>query len=88
MRLDAGLRFRLATLTTILSALLAGYFHVGSLYLFGLPIVPLAISLLVLWTTKVSILKKVVATLIGLFFILAGFFVWVWWNEITLIRKW
>ena len=80
--------FRFATFITILSALLAGYFHVGSLYLFGLPIVPLLISLLVLWTTKVSVLNKTTATLFALLFIPVGFFAWAWWNEVTLNWKW
>jgi uncharacterized membrane protein YfcA len=82
------IQFRLAAFITILSALLAGYFNVGSLYLFGLPIVPLLISLLVLWTTKVPVPKKAVATLIALLFIPAGFFAWAWWNEVTLNWKW
>ena len=59
MTLDALHRFRLAALLTILSALLAGYFNVGSLYLFGLPLVPWAVSLLVLWTTKTSALRGI-----------------------------
>ena len=80
--------FRLAVCMTILSALLAGYFNVGSLYLFGLPLVPLAISLVVLWTTKTSILRKASATLIALLFIPAGFFIWTWWNGVTLHWKW
>lgn len=79
-------RFRLAALITILSASLAGYFNVGSLYLFGLPLVPLAISSLVLWTTKTSILRKVFATVIALLFVPVGFAIFVWWNEITVIR--
>ena len=84
MELAAQFRFRLTAFMTILSALLAGYFHVGSLYLFGLPLVPLAISFLVLWTTKTSILRKASATLIALLFIPVGFSIFVWWNEITL----
>ena len=84
MELAAQFRFRLTAFMTILSALLAGYFHVGSLYLFGLPLVPLAISFLVHWTTKTSILRKASATLIALLFIPVGFFIFVWWNEITL----
>ena len=87
MTLDAQFRFQLAAFMTILSALLAGYFHVGSLYLFGLPLVPLAISLVVLWTTNTSILRKVSATLIALLFISAGFFIWAWWNDVTLHWK-
>ena len=88
MKFDPQFRFRLAAFMTILSAILAGYFHVGSLYLFGLPILPLAICLLVLWTTKVSILKKAVATLIAMLFILAGFFLWASWNDVTVHWKW
>lgn len=80
--------FRLAVCMTILSALLAGYFKVGSLYLVGLPLVLLAISLVVLWTTKTSILRKASATLIALLFIPAGFFIWTWWNGVTLHWKW
>ena len=83
MTTDAHFRFRLAAFMTTLSSLLAGYFHVGSLYLFGLPLVPLAVSLLVLWTTKTSVLRKAMATLFALLFIAVGFFIWVWWNEIT-----
>ncbi len=83
---DSPLRFRLAVGLVILSAVRAGYFNVGSLYLFGLPVVPLVISLLVLWMTKASILRKTSVTLIGLSFILVGFFIFVWSNEITLIR--
>jgi len=72
------MRFRLAVWMTILSALLAGYFHIGSLYLFGLPLLPLALSLLVLWTTKTSIIKRCCATLTALLFVPIGFFIWVW----------
>lgn len=80
-------RFQLATFTAVVSALVAGYLHVGSLYLFGLPIVPLVISLLVLWTTKVSLLSKVIATLTAMLFILAGFYFFFWCNGITLNRQ-
>ncbi len=86
MKLTVQFRFRLAAFMTILSAILAGYFNVGSLYLLGLPLVPLAISFLVLWTTKTSIRKRAFATLIALLFIPVGFFIFVWWNEITLVR--
>lgn len=77
-------RYRFAAFATILSALLAGLIHVGALYVFGLSLVPLAISLLILWTTKVSIPKKAAATLIALIFIPVGFFLFVWWKGITL----
>jgi len=87
MKLDAHFRFRLAVSMTILSALLAGYFNVGPLYLFGLPLVPLAISLLILWTTKTSILRKASATLFAMLFIPVGFFIWDWWPGITVIRN-
>ena len=83
MTLDPQFRFRLATLLTIMSALIAGLFNVGSLYLFGFPLVPLAVSLIVLWTTKTSILKKVAATLIALLFVPVGFFIWVWWSGVS-----
>ncbi len=86
MELATQFRFRLTAFMTILSALLAGYFNVGSLYLFGVPLVPLAISLLVLWTRKTSILRKASVTLIALLCIPVGFFIFVWWNEITLSR--
>ncbi len=83
MAFDSQTRFSLAAFMTVLSALLAGYFNVGSLYLFGLPLVPLAISVLILWTTKTSIFQKATATLVALLFLPAGFFLWVWCNEIT-----
>lgn len=86
MKSDPQFRFRLAALITILSAILAGYFYVGSLYLFGLALVPLAVSLLVLWTTKTSMLRKVFATVIALLFVPVGFAIFVWRNEITVIR--
>jgi len=73
---------------TVVSALLAGYFNVGSLYLFGLPLLPLAISLLVLWAIKTSILRKGFATLIALLFIPVGFFIVVWWSGVTIHWKW
>lgn len=82
------LRFRLAALMTILSALLAGLFNVGSLYVFGLPLVPLAISLFVLWATKTSILKKALATFVAVLFVPVGFFIWVWWADITVHWNW
>lgn len=88
MVLVTQMGFRLAVCMTILSALLAGYFHVGSLYLFGLPLLPLAISLLILWTTKTSLAKKALTTLIALLLIPAGFFIWTWWNDVTLHWKW
>jgi len=88
MGLSTQIRFRLIAFMTILSALFAGYFNAGSLYLFGLPIVPLAISLMILWTTKTSIFRKAVATLIALLFIPTGFFIWVWWSDVTLHWKW
>ena len=86
MKLDPQYRLVMATLFGVLSALLAGYFHVGSLYLLGLPLVPLAISLVILWTTKTSMMKRLGATLIVLLFIPAGFYIWIWWNDVTLIR--
>ena len=85
---NANFQFHLAAFLSILSALLAGYFHVGSLYLFGLPLIPLAISLLILWTARTSVVRKIIATLIALLFIPVGFYVWVWWNGVTLIRNW
>ncbi len=88
MRFDPQFRFRLANILTILSALLAGYFHVGSLYLFGLPLIPLAISLIILWTTKVSVARRTTGTLIALLFIPIGFYLWVWLNGVTVIRRW
>lgn len=88
MTLDSKYRFQIATFLTILSALLAGYFNVGSLYLFGLPVVPLVISLAVLWRTKASVFRKASVTLVTPFFIFAGFYIWAWWNEITIHRNW
>src|SRR4051812_2280691 len=88
MTLDAQYPFRPASFVAILSAFLAGYFNVGSLYLLGLPLLPFAISLLILWTTKAPILRKTFATLIAMLFIPIGFFMWVWWNGITLNWKW
>jgi hypothetical protein len=85
MKFDPRFRFRLAAFMTMLSALLVGYFNVGSLYLFGLPLVPFAISLLILWTTKTSILRKASATIIALLFIPGGFFLFVWWNNVSVI---
>lgn len=88
MSLGPQSKFRLAAFATILSALIAGLFNVGSLYLFGLPLVPLAISAIVLWTTKTSVLKKVAATLIALLFLPVGFFIWVWWSDVTVRWNW
>jgi len=84
MELATQSRFRIAAFMTIISALLAGYSNVGSLYLFRLPLVPLAASLLILWTTKTSIRRKASVTLVALIFIPAGFLLFVWWNEVTL----
>ncbi len=79
------IRFLLSALATILSATVVGYFNVGILYLFGLPLILLVISLVILWTTKIDIRRKAVATLVALPFVPAGFYIFIWWHEITII---
>jgi hypothetical protein len=83
MALPTHLRFRLAALAMIASALIVGYFNVGSLYLFGLPFLPLIISAFFLWLTKTSMLKKGLATLVALSFVPVGFCLFVWWVGAT-----
>ncbi|CAN5790307.1 hypothetical protein BH24ACI3_BH24ACI3_15920 [soil metagenome] len=76
--------FVLAACITILSSLVVGYFNVGSFFLSGLPFVPLAIGTFILVRTRSSVGNKIVVLLLSLLAIPIGFYLFVWWNDITL----
>ena len=81
---NVNVRFLIASIATMFLSFFAGYMHVGALYVFGLSLIPLPISLIVLWKTKASLQKKALVTLLCLVLVPVGFITWVWLNDIVL----
>ena len=83
MALTVQKRFRLVAVAAILLSLATGYFLIAAYFYFGVPFIPMTLSLIWVWISRVSVGKRVLVTSLSIGSMVAGFALFLWHYDAT-----